>query len=68
MALLGEMERTSGTQVIPKNPSVVDEHGLQNSIAYAAQTPWLQQQSIKVCPPSPCFTYHVCMCLGQHHL
>lgn len=48
MALLGEMDRTSGTQVIPKNPILVDEHGLQNSIAYAAQTPWLQQQSIKV--------------------
>jgi hypothetical protein len=48
MALLGEMDRTAGTAVIPKNPYIVDEHGLRNCIAYAAQTPWLQQQSIKV--------------------
>ncbi|KAF8518374.1 hypothetical protein BU17DRAFT_90966 [Hysterangium stoloniferum] len=47
MALLGEMDRTAGTAVIPKNPYIVDEHGLRNCIAYAAQTPWLQQQSIK---------------------
>ncbi|KIJ38897.1 hypothetical protein M422DRAFT_781226 [Sphaerobolus stellatus SS14] len=47
MALLGEMDRIDGSQIIPKNPSVVDRHGLMNSIAYAAQTPWLQQQSIR---------------------
>lgn len=48
MALLGEMKTVSGSASIPKNPTIVDEHGLRNSISYAAQTPWLQQQSIKV--------------------
>jgi hypothetical protein len=48
MALLGEMDRNSGSASIPKNPAIVDEWGLRNSISYAAQTPWLQQQSIKV--------------------
>jgi len=52
MALLGEMDRTSGFQTIPKNPTIVSTPApgsapLQNAIAYAAQTPWLQQQSIK---------------------
>ncbi|KAF8580919.1 multidrug resistance-associated ABC transporter [Ramaria rubella] len=47
MALLGEMDKVDGKVTIPKNPSIVNEHGLRNSISYCAQTPWLQQQSIK---------------------
>ncbi|KAF8587167.1 multidrug resistance-associated ABC transporter [Ramaria rubella] len=47
MALLGEMDHISGTLSIPKNPHIVNERGLQNAISYAAQTPWLQQKSIK---------------------
>jgi ABC-type transport system involved in cytochrome bd biosynthesis fused ATPase/permease subunit len=47
-ALLGEMELLEGRSFLPKNPTDVDEStGLRNSVAYAAQTPWLQQQSIK---------------------
>lgn len=30
-----------------KEPEKVDEHGLAHSLSYAAQTPWLQHQSIK---------------------
>ncbi|GJJ07979.1 hypothetical protein Clacol_002186 [Clathrus columnatus] len=47
MAFLGELNRISGTAVLPKNPTIVDEYDLRNSISYAAQTPWLQQMSIK---------------------
>ncbi|KZT57684.1 hypothetical protein CALCODRAFT_273206 [Calocera cornea HHB12733] len=47
MALLGEMTMTRGKLLLPKDPSQVDEHGLRNSISYAAQTPWLEQQSIQ---------------------
>ncbi|KAF8581299.1 multidrug resistance-associated ABC transporter [Ramaria rubella] len=47
MALLGEMDKVDGKITIPKNPSIVNEFGLRNSISYCAQTPWLQQQSIK---------------------
>lgn len=47
-ALLGEMELLSGKSFLPKDPTTVDkETGLRNSIAYGAQTPWLQQKSIK---------------------
>jgi ABC-type transport system involved in cytochrome bd biosynthesis fused ATPase/permease subunit len=46
-ALLGEMEQLEGKGFLPKHPTVVDEQGLRNSVAYAAQTPWLQQKSIK---------------------
>lgn len=47
-ALLGEMELLDGKTFLPKYPTQVDEAtGLRNSIAYAAQTPWLQQKSIK---------------------
>ncbi|KIR42549.1 ATP-binding cassette transporter [Cryptococcus deuterogattii 99/473] len=47
-ALLGEMELLSGRSYLPKNTTQVDSSsGLRNSIAYAAQTPWLQQTSIK---------------------
>ena len=30
-----------------KEPVKVDEHGLTHSMSYAAQTPWLQHQTIK---------------------
>ena len=47
-ALLGEMELLEGESFLPKYPTSVDkETGLRNSVAYAAQTPWLQQKSIK---------------------
>jgi ABC-type transport system involved in cytochrome bd biosynthesis fused ATPase/permease subunit len=47
-ALLGEMELLEGKSYLPKNPTAVDEStGLRNSVAYGAQTPWLQQKSIK---------------------
>ena len=46
--LLGEMELIEGHSYLPKQPTQVDsETGLRNSVAYAAQTPWLQQKSIK---------------------
>ena len=48
IALLGEMELLEGKSWLPKHPSQVDaKTGLRNSVAYAAQTPWLQQKSIK---------------------
>ncbi|KZO90715.1 hypothetical protein CALVIDRAFT_542481 [Calocera viscosa TUFC12733] len=47
MALLGEMTMIRGKLLLPKDPTQVDEHGLRNCISYAAQTPWLEQQSIK---------------------
>ena len=47
-ALLGEMELIEGHSYLPKQTTQVDhETGLRNSVAYAAQTPWLQQKSIK---------------------
>nr|ODN96123.1 ATP-binding cassette transporter [Cryptococcus depauperatus CBS 7855] len=47
-ALLGEMELLSGKSYLPKFTTQLDpKTGLRNSIAYAAQTPWLQQTSIK---------------------
>jgi len=47
-ALLGEMELLEGRSYLPKDYTTVDEQtGLRNSVAYAAQTPWLQQLSIK---------------------
>jgi ABC-type transport system involved in cytochrome bd biosynthesis fused ATPase/permease subunit len=46
--LLGEMELIEGHSYLPKQAAQVDpETGLRNSVAYAAQTPWLQQKSIK---------------------
>lgn len=48
IALLGEMDLIEGESYLPKYPSQLDPAtGLRNSCAYAAQTPWLQQQSIK---------------------
>ena len=47
-ALLGEMDLLEGRSFLPKEYTTVDkETGLRNSVAYAAQTPWLQQLSIK---------------------
>ena len=47
-ALLGEMELLEGKSFLPKDPTTIDkESGLRNSVAYASQTPWLQQLSIK---------------------
>jgi ABC-type transport system involved in cytochrome bd biosynthesis fused ATPase/permease subunit len=47
MALLGEMTRLEGQLIMSKDPTRVDEHGLQHAISYAAQSPWLRHQSIK---------------------
>ncbi|WWC92185.1 uncharacterized protein L201_007139 [Kwoniella dendrophila CBS 6074] len=47
IALLGEMELLNGQSYLPKNTTQVNDEGLRNSVAYAAQTPWLQQKSIK---------------------
>jgi ABC-type multidrug transport system fused ATPase/permease subunit len=48
IGLLGEMDLIEGESFLPKYPSQIDPTtGLRNSCAYAAQTPWLQQQSIK---------------------
>ncbi|CAK9786601.1 putative ATP-binding cassette transporter protein YOR1 [Cutaneotrichosporon oleaginosum] len=48
IGLLGEMDLIEGESFLPKHPSQIDPTtGLRNSCAYAAQTPWLQQQSIK---------------------
>ncbi|THG99339.1 hypothetical protein EW026_g2986 [Hermanssonia centrifuga] len=47
MALLGEMTRLEGRLIMSKDPSKVDQFGLQHSISYAAQSPWLRHQSIK---------------------
>ncbi|BEI93418.1 uncharacterized protein CcaverHIS019_0510460 [Cutaneotrichosporon cavernicola] len=48
VGLLGEMDLVEGESFLPKHQSQVDHStGLRNSCAYAAQTPWLQQQSIK---------------------
>ena len=48
IGLLGEMDLVEGKTFLPKYPMDVDVNtGLRNSIAYCAQTPWLQQQSIK---------------------
>ncbi|CED85003.1 Multidrug resistance-associated protein/mitoxantrone resistance protein, ABC superfamily [Phaffia rhodozyma] len=46
-ALLGEMETIKGNILLPKNTTVVDKHGLTNSISYAGQKAWLQNMSIK---------------------
>ena len=48
VALLGEMELLEGESWLPKDTTQVDtDTRLRNSVAYAAQTPWLQQKSIK---------------------
>jgi ABC-type multidrug transport system fused ATPase/permease subunit len=47
MALLGEMTTLSGTVILSKRSSLVDEFGLTHTLAYAAQSPWLRHQAIK---------------------
>ncbi len=47
MALLGELTTLEGRIIMSKNASKVDEHGLAQTISYAAQSPWLRHQSIK---------------------
>ena len=49
MALLGEMTSTTESSVIhlPKNITQVDEWGLRNAVSFAAQSPWLQNMSIR---------------------
>lgn len=48
IGLLGEMDVIEGKTFLPKHRSQVDgATGLRNAVAYAAQTPWLQQKSIK---------------------
>lgn len=47
MALLGEMTTLSGTIILSKRSSLVDEFGLTHTVAYAAQSPWLRHQTIK---------------------
>ena len=47
MALLGELTLLSGRLIMSKDPSHVDQQGLQYTISYAAQSPWLRHQSIK---------------------
>ena len=41
------MTITSGQILMSKEPQKVDAHGLVHALSYAAQTPWLQHQSIK---------------------
>ncbi len=48
LAILGEMTLLPGGEILmSKEPEKVDEHGLMHAISYAAQTPWIQHQSIK---------------------
>lgn len=48
VGLLGEMDVVSGEIFLPKNVTQIDPAtGLRNSVAYCAQTSWLQQMSIK---------------------
>ena len=48
VALLGEMDLLEGQSFLPKDINTVDPAtGLRNSVSYAAQTPWLQQKTIK---------------------
>jgi ABC-type transport system involved in cytochrome bd biosynthesis fused ATPase/permease subunit len=48
LALLGEMTPLPGSRIIlPKFTSRIDSDGLMYSLSYAAQSPWLRQQSIK---------------------
>lgn len=47
MSLLGETDVVSGSIKLPKNTTRFDADGLTNSVAYAGQTAWLQNLSIK---------------------
>lgn len=46
-ALLGEMDQTSGRSYLLKDSTVDPRTGLSHSIAYCAQSPWLQHASIR---------------------
>ncbi len=46
MALLGEMTITGGQVVLHKDPTQV-KNGLTPTVSYAAQSPWLQEKSIR---------------------
>ncbi|KAF8602913.1 P-loop containing nucleoside triphosphate hydrolase protein [Ceratobasidium sp. AG-I] len=47
-ALLGEMNKVTGQVYLPKEPTRLNEKtGLQTSISYCAQQPWLEHKSIK---------------------
>lgn len=42
-ALLGEMDKVTGQVYLPKEPTRLNEKtGLQTSISYCAQQPWLE--------------------------
>ena len=41
------MELINGQSHLPKYTQQVNKQGLRNSIAYASQTAWLQQKSIR---------------------
>ena len=45
--MLGEMTLTEGKILMHKDPHRVYENGLTHTVSFAAQTPWLQHQSIK---------------------
>ncbi|KAF8158956.1 multidrug resistance-associated ABC transporter [Mycena galopus ATCC 62051] len=48
MAVLGEMMMLPGGRIIlSKNPSNIDEYGNMHTISYAAQTPWLRNETIR---------------------
>ena len=48
MALLGELTLLHGEILMSKDPSRVDPvTGYSHTISYAAQSPWLQHQSIR---------------------
>ena len=47
MGLLGELTLEQGEILMTKDTSRVDANGFQHAISYAAQTPWLQHQTIK---------------------
>ncbi|KAL7409478.1 hypothetical protein BDY24DRAFT_218614 [Mrakia frigida] len=47
LSLLGETDLIKGSILLPKEVCRFDEEGLSNSIAYAGQTSWLQNLSIK---------------------
>ncbi|KAJ6585099.1 multidrug resistance-associated ABC transporter [Mycena capillaripes] len=47
-AVLGEMTMLPGGRIImSKDPSNIDEHGNMHTVSYAAQTPWLRNESIR---------------------
>lgn len=47
LALCGELDILKGNILLPKDTSHFDADGLTNSVAYAGQTAWLQNLSIK---------------------